>query len=420
MKILRKIFSLTYAIYLIMFIDSRFTNPIFKYYKYYTWIFILLWSVLLITINSDTKIVISKKNKAINLMFSIILYFLIFGIISLLSAMASYSELELQNWIQFILTLVLCTYWVGKLKLEYIFIYISYMVSSIIIAIAFFVNGAPLDVLTRIDKVFSSTDRYRLTFGYYHVNGLGNLCAFAIILSVMLIYIILQVKKRNRIKKMVNIALIFILDVITLIVLLSTASRSSIMILGIFIIVMIYYFVIYMKVHSPKVRFLLSLVLVALAAAVIIFGLWQQIVLLFIDSNRMRNFMINLPLLKENGKLLMGLGIVDPGLFGTKMTIYGRSYYVDNYYLYIIVETGILGSLFLVTILIRLGTLLHRNIKKIHSFLSIVIYACFIAQIFAGMGETSVFYYIFPASLVYWCIYLLEISKTFDERIKGD
>ena len=418
MKILEKSFKLSYIICFILFIDSRFTNPIFGWYKYYAWMFVIIWGILLICINGNKGLIISKKNKAFPIIAFLILYFSIFGILSLFSLMEEYSKIELLNWLQFILVLIICVYWFDKLKIEFFFIYATYIISAGLICIAFFYNGAPLEVLTRINKVFSSIDRYRLTFGYYHVNGLGSLCSFSIIFSVMLLSIILQKNRYSKLKKIINITMILVLDIIVFIVLLSTASRSSIMILGIFAITVAYYLLIYARGVSNKIRFLLSILLVVIGIIIIGFGLWDQIVLLFVDSNRLNNFMINLPLLRENGKLLTGLGLVDPGLFGTKMTIYGKSYYVDNYYLYIIVETGILGTVAIFLILRKLGVELHRSLKANPTFLSIAIYACFIAQIFSGMAETSVFYYIFPSCLGYWSLYMLEINKSLEERIK--
>lgn len=279
--------------------------------------------------------------------------------------------------------------------------------------IAFISNGSPMDVLLRINRVFANEDRYRLNFGYYHVNGLGNLCTATIIFSILTLYIIHQnVKFKNLIKKTI-IFLIIALDFIVLIVLLSTASRNSIMGLGIFAIFIFYFFTINTRHLSKKLKLMLRFFIFVSLVLLLCFGVAQPIIKLFVSSNRYYNFSINLPVLVNNNGLLFGLGLLNPALFGMGETVYGNTYYVDNYYLYVLMETGLVGLCFIAIISSIVFNQLYKKYKNNCNLFNIIVFTCFIVQLINGLGETSLLYPIFPSCFVYWIIYLLSIKGEF-------
>ena len=411
------LFKLFYIVLLFLFIDSRFTVPVFNgYYKWFSYVFITFFGICIIAeLLINKKIKISPQSKSLNIAGLIILYFIIFIFTSQFSVMVNKVYGEIFNWVLFLLNMFVTYYWIKRFHFEKFFILTTFFVSALVIVYAFISNGAPLYVLFRLDKVFSNVDRYRLNFGYYHVNGLGNLCTFAIIFSV---FSFIQIKKiflkRNIIRRAL-FSIIVILDIFVLIVLLSTASRNSILCLLIFAILCLYFFFTNTKYLTKKAKTFTRICIIVALMSIVVFQLSETsetIVQLFVDSNRMKNYLVNIPVLIDNNGLLFGLGLFNPGLFGTGETLFYNTYFIDNYYLYVIMETGIIGILLIAIILYKTGHQLFLKYKNSKNAFTIVVFSCFIAQIINGMGETSLFFYSFPSCLGYWILFLLTISDT--------
>lgn len=412
---IKNIFCVSYFLLILLFIDSRFTTSIFSkyklYYDLYEIFFLVVWGIIYIAEK------IGKNNLKIKITNSGICFCALMALIGFSAVTTSTSLIytseshEVRNIVEFCILVFLCVYWIKRYDCRNFFIISSYVAMSGMIFNAYIKEGMPTEVLMRIGSVFSSTDRYRLSFGYYQVNGLGNLCACMIILSCFCWKI---VKKYKYIEKTIKL-LIGLFDSVAVIVLLSTGSRSSIMMVGIFFLLLIYNGISDLETIPFKWKTCFKLLCILLVFLIVTFGLWQQLTILFVDSNRLRNFSINLPLLENSGRMLVGLGLVDPGIFGSKMTLYGASYYIDNYYLYLVVEMGIIGLVSMIGILFFIGVKLFGGKKK---ETRVLIGSCFWAQLATGMAETSVFYYIFPSCLIYWILYMLACDEESTAALK--
>ena len=209
-------------------------------------------------------------------------------------------------------------------------------------------------------------------------------------------------------------------DFILFTVLICTASRNSIITLVVFLLFIVYYCITNNSFISRKnVIFIKGAVIITIIF-VLGFGLSDNIIALFIDSNRMSNFTINIPLLEKTNRLFIGLGLVDPGSFGAKNTTLGYTYYIDNYYLYIFMETGILGLIMMGSILCYLGVKLHKHLKKNNNLFFAAAFFAFIAQLISGLGETNVIYHIFPSSFILLILYLLILNNSFESNISKE
>ena len=62
-----------------------------------------------------------------------------------------------------------------------------------------------------------------------------------------------------------------------------------------------------------------------------------------VNSNRMGLFSINLPVLLRENKLWLGLVYASAGRFGEGRIGLYQVYYVDNYYVYLLMSSGVLG-----------------------------------------------------------------------------
>ena len=194
-------------------------------------------------------------------------------------------------------------------------------------------------------------------------------------------------------------------DVFLINTLMLTNSRNSITGVMTFILVTLYYCISNSRKLNSKIRFFLKLIIVIAAVTVVIFNL-ATIYNLFFISNRLFNFSRNLPLLNTSWKKLFGLGMINPGQYGAQ-SIWSSSYYVDNYYIYILLDFGISGVIVIGTFLVLLGKGLHRNIKFLNnSEISIFAFALFVSQLVLGMGETCVIYPLFISSFMFLLISL--------------
>lgn len=416
----RLLFYITYPIFLLLFIDSRMLEPSFSHYNLYAWCYSIFWLVLGIPFLKNVLKRGLKINKDVGKIYFIFVgYFVLFIAMSMLfSNMKTEVTSEILRYIRFLSAVLLTVFWVNKLEIERFFIIISSLIPLVMIAVMFISNGAPFEVFSHLGNLLGSTDRFRLDFGYYHVNGLGNLCLYSIIVSIIALYILNKTNVINNVVDFTLSVLIIVLDVIALIVLLSTASRTSILCLAIFGLLIFYFIVTNTSKIQKKIRLILRATILFFSAVIIIFVLSDQLATLFVDSNRMKNIVINLPLLAKNGRWLIGLGLFNPGLFGTSGTVYGRSYFVDNYYLSVMLETGIIGLILIILLLVMIGKNLIKCNKKSKNIVSYIIVAMFVAQLISGTGETDVINYMFPSSFVFISIYFLHIQKTFDKRLR--
>ena len=389
------LFKLFYIVLLFLFIDSRFTVPVFNgYYKWFSYVFITFFGICIIAeLLINKKIKISPQSKSLNIAGLIILYFIIFIFTSQFSVMVNKVYGEIFNWVLFLLNMFVTYYWIKRFHFEKFFILTTFFVSALVIVYAFISNGAPLYVLFRLDKVFSIKEE-------------DSVFSFIQIKKIFL--------KRNIIRRAL-FSIIVILDIFVLIVLLSTASRNSILCLLIFAILCLYFFFTNTKYLTKKAKTFTRICIIVALMSIVVFQLSETsetIVQLFVDSNRMKNFLVNIPVLIDNNGLLFGLGLFNPGLFGTGETLFYNTYFIDNYYLYVIMETGIIGILLIAIILYKTGHQLFLKYKNSKNAFTIVVFSCFIAQIINGMGETSLFFYSFPSCLGYWILFLLTISDT--------
>lgn len=419
-SICRLCFYISYPLLLIWFIDSRMLVPSMKYFDIYFWVYPIIWLILGLPFLKNVFERGFKLNKNTGKVYLIFIgYFVIFIVLSIFfSKMKTEVTKEVLWYIRFLSSLLLTVFWVNKLKIEKFFIIISSLIPLIMISIMFIKAGAPLEVFSHLSNLMGSTGRFRLDFGYYHVNGLGNLCLCSIVVSTIALYILKRTKVINEIVDLLLSIVIVVLDVISIIVLLSTASRTSILALAIFALMLLYFVITNTNKISKNIRTILKIIILIASAGIIVFLLLDQISSLFVDSNRMKNVVINMPLLAQNGRWLIGLGLFNPGLFGTSGTVYGNSYFVDNYYLCVLLETGIVGLLVIILLLVTIGVKLFKSNKANKNIMSYIITAMFIAQLITGTGETGVISYLFPSSLIYFTIYFLHISTSFNRRLR--
>lgn len=252
------------------------------------------------------------------------------------------------------------------------------------------------------------TNRTRTSFGFTHANTTADICLAVLSLSLMLrvAYKNKMIQMSSRWRKYMMIA-----DIIIWVMLISTTSRG-----GIIAGIVMYLCYLYMTIDKYIAN--RSVFKVIKPLIIMIIGILLLIVIYFsliktgdLDiSYRLKNFTVNLPTLIQNNRLLFGWGFVDKGVFANGRIISGTGY-VDNYYLYVLVTTGIVGCLFILGYVY----MLIKSIKKVRNNpIKQVIFSILWMQFIFCLTEAD---FINPASvfsMVAMIIYLTFILEGFN------
>lgn len=187
-------------------------------------------------------------------------------------------------------------------------------------------------------NVFSRYERYRAPFGMGDVNFCGN---YALYTLIMLIITVKEwLNRGNKLSGFWIVCICFV-SLLTVCMLFSTASRSALLSLAIFIVLCLIQK--YWELIRPRLKILFPVLLVGGLLVLAVFigsGKFAQI---WTDSNREGNFSINYPIYQAYGDYLNGMGYADNS--GYLQKIYGYDTTAqDVYYLYIWFSTGYLGA----------------------------------------------------------------------------
>ena len=257
-------------------------------------------------------------------------------------------------------------------------------------------NG--LEAFQHISDLFNPVTslRYRESYGFSHPNGAGNLCYG---------YLVLLICGSGCVeKKYKNIfnAYSFITGAISAVMLVSTASRSSITSRLLFALL-----IFVMRTYAIKSKIARPLIVLTCIAVVAFTGLNLNIQDLLSSSNRLTNYTSNIPLLIENKRTIFGFGLVDPESF-TEFSHY-KFAFIDNYYLYILMTGGIVSLIFFAIGLVmylqdRLSLREYRDKQTIRQ--SIIINAALLSLCYTSFFETCLLYPTFAFGFIIWTIAL--------------
>ena len=383
-----------YCAYIVATLDLLLSNQVLFIYSYYS-IFYSVVLFFLFLYSSRGKV--SKHDLISVKPLTTLLFLLVFG------AFRTYANSIV--WVKTICLLVILIFNSFLFKKYHIFnqvIAASFVISSLFILWRFIVQGAPREVYSKLGSLFGTAwyARYRVLFGMYHANAAGNISCCAILFSFLLLSDLNLTTALGKTKA----TIILILDFVNMTVLLSTDSRSSILAIIVFFLVFLFLQVTTLK--NKHLRFFLRVLLLLAITILLIVFMGNAILALFVSSQRSANFEMNLPYLNSAFKVFFGLGLIDPSDFGTGTTGLGITFYVDNYFLYILLTLGITGLVSVFYIIISLFKTFLRaehSSKKITATLLISILC---GHIFTALGETCFLYPTFPSAVMYFSAYL--------------
>lgn len=242
----------------------------------------------------------------------------------------------------------------------------------------------------------SHVGRLRSNFGFVTPNSAAGLC----LIGLMLERFVSQAQNNGILKyNTVEKNYIKLSRVTLIIMLVSTACRGAIIAL-----IVSYGVEYYQNITNSvdrKSRILKKIIIcgIIVVSAYLVYDYF--ILSGLVDINyRLYNFTTNIPTLIEKNKLLLGWGFVDKAIFSRGHIIQGTGY-TDNYYLYVLVSTGIVGCLIMGLYLVLLINSIHTKRKQIFNPIENDAYKLVVVLLFAiltfSMTEAS---FINPSSIV--------------------
>ena len=283
----------------------------------------------------------------------------------------------------------------------------SYYSMGTVVLIAFIFYNDGFQFISHMSDLFMRDERYRWEYGFYHANFVGNITSCLLLLSFVIYWLQRGTKKNKTYTKCLNVCV----NLISVCMLLSSASRSNMIGLCFFVLLFVF---INIENWIPVKKIYIKIIRTLIAMMAMIMFLFSEsgnlYESLFKLSNRSLNFTINIPSLLASGREMFGIGYVDAGLFGAhKLPM--NSWYVDNSFLYIFLTMGFVGLVWFVLLLIQIFVGIKKYDKTVKSGMA---FTCvFITYLILGMSETCVFYPTFVSSFVYFVLLIscLFINK---------
>lgn len=415
-RVIKIMFVLLYSLYTLVAVNTRLVNQIIPYGNFYVYIYIIALIVLLLIFHYK-PLIIKSKRVSFRTISLLTVYIVIFSIITYFEGPEGDLGDEVLAFAKYIIVAAVTIYFVEQFDLFSELLLASFIGGSVLLLYEFALAGYPLDIFRQLGTFFSNTYilRYRIGFNFNNFNTVGNISACMLIVYCLLMSWIKNYEIKSFRKTLKNWICTSIAAV-DLIVLLSSGSRNSMLTLIIFAFAIFYFKVTDFKRISNRQKTLLKMIITTLGVVIIYFSVFSSAFEMFETSGRLRSFEVNVPLVFHNGRFLEGLGLMNPGLFGR-----GRmGYIVDNYFLYVFMETGIIGLAMILVLFIRMTKTVH-SLRLSNEPFYVLLSSAFIAWLVSGMGETCVIYPYFASSLVFFVIFLSACMLTIDEgRIKSD
>lgn len=254
---------------------------------------------------------------------------------------------------QILFVIIICiTVWaIHQLRIEKSFLMCACYALSTVLLVQFVKNIHEVD-LSNLVNIFSAHDRTRSNFGFGHYNALGTACVCNLILLGTI---------HQRKKVFINV-MHFALVIISVIMLLCSASRSALTSLILYLAILAFLRMDRLSIRKRQILyFRVSVLLVAFVAMAAIFAT-MDVVDLLEETQRFHLFTDTLPMFLESGRTLMGLGYASTVSYAQRLTPY-TTLWLDNAYIYFLVTTGFVGLAVILSATVCMGIVIWRNRK---------------------------------------------------------
>lgn len=287
-------------------------------------------TVFLILIKCDWKIKIDyfKHKEFFKIIMILLIHTVLWGTIFVNPLIKELIIKHIMPQLMFIIIVIVTACAVVKFDAIDMFIKVSFYAISLILIIQVLRNFSDMD-LSNIINIMNKDTRTRVHFGFGHYNTLGGVCLCNIILYSII--------KKNNFEKIISLVCVYT----SVIMLLCSASRSSLTGFILFGII-----IIFQKISNAKILMNKKIVIMGLKVIIvlslIVFSFNINLKKILIESQRSLLFYHSLPMFFKSGRVLQGLGYASNTAYGLNLTPY-TTYWLDNGYIYLIISTGIVG-----------------------------------------------------------------------------
>ncbi|MCS6132373.1 hypothetical protein DWV13_12190 [Clostridium botulinum] len=353
------------------------------------------------TVIKNKYILLNKKNFSITI--SIIFLFSIFSLIFINN---EYKDMILINSIKyliFILNIYFTSCFIYTENEKEFFYRVIYLTTSLFLIICYVHNFDNFEGIKLIGNILNNKLRYRNSYGLYHFNATGYLCLIS-----LLMWRFLAIRYKDKYK---CLSIYGIINIVVIIILISTASRNSILSLILFYLGS--NILSNIKIGSFKsINFTITrniFCILLLCGIVVIVFMVVDIENAIIQTNRLDNYLVNIPTLLQSKRQFIGVGLIDESLFVSHKLYYPTTF-IDNWFLYVLLTLGIVGLFMSLVIISRLGKFIFKDI--IHNKNEkIYVVMIFVISLFYSMFESC---FLAPGTLisyVFWNIYFIFIFE---------
>lgn len=242
-----------------------------------------------------------------------------------------------QAMVLFFLVVVFTAWYVRDRNIQRGFCALCFRLLGIILTVQLFTHFGDVN-LSGLSSLFSADQRVRTVFGFGHPNTLGGMCV-----ALFMMFIFMNVCEERRGQGWFIISIDFGLLAVALLMLLCSASRSSLIGLALLIA---FYCSGRLKTGGKysRLAYRVSRLVLLMAIAYAISSVLGSMSLdsAIVQSNRLTLLDHALPELFRSGRLMVGLGYVSNSSYGMGLTPY-NTLWLDNSYVYYLVATGVIG-----------------------------------------------------------------------------
>jgi len=399
---MKVLLTLEYAIYLISLCDIRFEQPFFSQHA-------LIWRIIGFLFLAQELIACGLRFKPDNrriLLPNIVKYMLFILIWMVLVFFDVGTETdEYITLIGFILTIFLGGSQFARYRAVKEMLVTGFIVPNAMLILNDVANQINIfDYLGQVNlsSFFSSvyTERIRFSLGFPNPNTLGNLVTCLLCVSIPII----ALWRRDRGNKTFYVFIVA-LDIFDLITLIDCGARTG---MACFLICLFLFVFLVLTANKDQnlavVKVVRTMSLILIIAFVGIF-FFDRIIYSYIGG---RQGSFELLGLLQGFQYVTGRGVFSPG-----EVISAYNLHLDNYFIYLILTTGIVGLILYLLLFIKL----FKDIRaKGNNALTYGIIGCFVSDMLYGFGESCILYPMFPSAAIFMVLFISYSIAGADEK----
>lgn len=389
---MKVLLTLEYAIYLASLCDIRFEQPFFSQHAL---VLRIIGFLLLIQEMVACGLRFKADNRRI-LVPDIVKYMLFILIWMALVFFNTGTETdEYVTLLGFILTVFLAGLQFARYHATKEVLITGFVVPNVMLILNDVVNGINIFELlgqVNLSSFFSTvfTERIRFSLGFPNPNTLGNLVTSLLCISFPIIAVW---KNRNGNKLFYILVLAF--DFFDLITLIDCGSRTG---MACFLICLfLFIFLVSTDSGSQRLGVVKAIRMMSLIFIVAFVGIFffDRIIYSYV---RGRRGSFELLALLKGFQSITGRGVFSPG---EVISVYDS--HLDNYFVYLVLTTGIIGLVLYLLFFIKLFSDIR---SKGNNSITYGIIGCFIADMLYGFGETCILYPMFPSAAILMVLFI--------------